>query len=179
MPALPDMVEMLLRSPLLADVDPAIRTDLALRFETRPFTAGQTLIADGAGGRALLEILTGTAEVFVREGDHRYRVATLEPGSLVGEGAFFSGLPRAADIVGSSEGIVAVLPWNAYLNLAQSGHPGAEAIERAVVTHLTRRVKETNVRLSVLLDAQRSGGLKNALSKFFGIPTTAPVINHD
>lgn len=179
MPVHPDMIEMLIRSPLLADVSAEIRSDLALRFETRPFTSGQTLIADGAGGRALLEILTGTADVFVRERDHRYRVATLEPGGLVGEGAFFSGTPRAADVIGSSEGIVAVLPWDAYMSLVQAGHPGAEAIERAVVAHLTRRVKETNARLSALLDAQRSGGLKNALSKFFGITTPAPVVNHD
>ena len=179
MPAHPDMIEMLLRSPLLANMDGDLRSDLALRFETRPFTSGQTLIADGAGGRALLEILTGTADVFVREGDHRSRVATLEPGSLVGEGAFFSGAPRSADVVGSSEGIVAVLPWNAYKSLVQAGHPGAEAIEHAVVTHLTKRVKETNARLSALLDAQRSGGLKTAMNKFFGIATAAPVVNHD
>ena len=162
------MIEMLLRSPLLAHMDEEIRQDLALRFETRPFTAGQTLLAAGAEGRALIEILAGTADVFVRDGDHRYKVAQLEPGALAGEGAFFAGTPRTADIVGSSEGIVAVMPWDAYITLVRDGKPSADALERAVLGHLTKRLAETNARLSALIDARQTDGFKSSFQRWFG-----------
>ncbi len=178
MPANPDLIEMLSRSPLLAEMEPEIRTDLALKFETRPFTAGQTLIADGSEGRALLEVLTGTAEVFVRDGDHRYRVATLEPGDLAGEHAFFSGDARAADVVGSSEGIVAVLHWDAYRSLAQAGHPGAALLELAVLSSLRDRVIKTNARLGALVDASRTDGIRAAFGRLFGRTVPAPVVDH-
>lgn len=178
MPSNPDLIEMLSRSPLLADMDPEIRTDLALKFETRPFTSGQTLIADGSGGRALLEVLTGTADVFVRDEDHRYRVATLEPGDLAGEHAFFSGATRAADVVGTSEGIVAVLHWDAYRSLAQSGHPGAAMLELAVLASLRHRALETNARLGALVDAAQTDGFRTAFARLFGRALSAPVVNH-
>ncbi|MGB0638844.1 MAG: Crp/Fnr family transcriptional regulator [Myxococcota bacterium] len=179
MPAKSDMVEMLLRSPLLADMEASVRQDLALRFETRPFTNGQTLLSTGADGRALLEILAGTAEVYLREDGHRYRVAQLEPGAITGEGAFFNGTaPRTADVVGTSEGIVAVLPWTAYQALALEGHLGALAIERAVLAQLGHRLKETNVRLRALLDNQKTGAFENTFKRLFNIPTAAPGV-HD
>jgi len=168
MPAHPDMIEMLMRSPLLAHMDEDVRQDLALRFETRPFTAGQTLIASGADGRALLEILAGTADVFVRDGDHRYKVAQLEPGAIAGESSFFEGTPRTADIIGSSEGIVAVMPWSAYITLAREQKPAADALERAVLGHLTKRLTETNARLSALIDARQTDGFKSTFQRWFG-----------
>jgi len=178
MPTHPDMVEALLRSQLLADMSPEQRADLSLRFEVRPFSSGQTLIADGSGGRALLEILAGTADVYVREAEHRYRVAQLEPGGIAGEAAFFSGQSRAADVIGSSEGIVAVLPWAAYLTLSRDDNSAAEALERAVFSHLERRVVETNARLSALLASRETGGLKGALANILGIVDSAPVVDH-
>ena len=77
MPTQPHIVEALLRSQLMAHMTDEERRDLALRFEVRPFSAGQTLIAEGSEGRKLLEILAGTAEVRVRDGEHGYRVARL------------------------------------------------------------------------------------------------------
>ena len=178
MPTQPDIVEAMLRSALLADMDPTTARDLALRFEVRPFSKGQTLIAAGAGGRALLEVLAGTADVFVRDGVHRYRVAQIEAGGITGEGAFFSGDSRAADVIGSSEGLVAVLPISAYLTLVRGDNPAAEALERAVLSHLGRRVSETDARLTALLSSRERGGLKGALGAIFGFTETAPVVDH-
>jgi CRP-like cAMP-binding protein len=171
----PDLVEMLLRSSLLAEMEPDHRDALALRFEARPFTAGQVLIGAGSTGGELLEILAGTAEVFARDGEQRYRVAELVPGSLAGELSFFDPhTPRSADVVGSSEGIVAALPRNAYLSLVAEGHTAAAALERAVMRQAGARLQMTNARLSRLLDAHRSGGLIGALGRLFGKPTRTP-----
>jgi len=178
MPSHPDMIEALLRSQLMADMSPEQRRDLSPRFEVRPFTMGQTLIADGAGGRALLEILAGTAEVYVKEDDHRYRVAQLGPGGIAGEAAFFSGESRSADVVGSSEGIVAVLPWPAYVTLSQQDSSAAEALERTVLSHLCGRVLETNARLQALLAARKTSGIKGVVQSLLGLRDSAPVVDH-
>ena len=178
MPSQPDMIEALLRSQLLADMSPEQRRDLSLRFEVRPFSAGQTLIADGAEGRALLEILAGTANVYVKEDEHRYRVAQLEPGSIAGETGFFSGQTRSADVIGSSEGIVAVLPWPAYVALTHQDSSAAEALEKAILCHLNNRVLETNARLQALLTAREKGGLKSVVQSLLGMRESAPVVDH-
>lgn len=171
----PDLVEMLLRSALLAEMDTDQRSALALRFEARPFTAGQVLIGAGSSGGELLEILAGTADVFVRDGEQRYRVAVLEPGSLAGELSFFdTHTPRSADVVGSSEGIVAALPRNAYLALVAEQHPSAAALERTVMKQTAQRLQRTNIRLGRLLDAHRTGGLLGALGRLFGKATPTP-----
>ena len=170
-----DRVEMLLRSPLLATMDPAQREALALRFETRPFTPGQVLLSAGADGDELLEILAGTAEVFVRDEDTRYRIAVLEPGGLAGELTFFDAdAPRSADVVGTSEGIVAALPRTAYLALAAEEALAATALERSVIRHISQRLYQTNAQLTGLIESQRTGGLVSALGRWFGVPT--PVV---
>jgi CRP-like cAMP-binding protein len=178
MPVQPDIIETLTRSELLADMTVEQRRDLALRFEVRPFSSGQTLIAAGGEGRSLMELLAGTANVFVREDGHRYKIAHLEPGNIAGEGAFFSGDSRGADVVGASEGMVAVLPYAAYKTLAAENKPAAMALERAVLVHLERRVLETNARLSALLASRERGKLTAAFNAIFGIAETAPVLDH-
>ncbi len=175
----PDLIEMLLRSTLLAQMDPEQRDALALRFEARPFTAGQVLISAGSSGGELLEILAGTADVYVRESDKRYRIAVLEPGSLAGELSFFDDhATRSADVVGSSEGIVAALPRNAYLALVEEGHSAAAALEKTVMRQAAQRLQRTNVRLGKLLEAHRSGGLLAALGRLFGKATRTPGVGN-
>lgn len=178
MPNQPHMVEALLRSQLMAHMTDEERRDLALRFEVRPFSAGQTLIAAGSDGRKLFEILAGTAEVRVRDGEHGYRVARLGPGSISGEAAFYADTTRTADVIGTSEGIVAVLPRTAYLSLIQQNSDAAEALDKTVLEHLGRRVIETNARLEALLSAKQDGGLRGALQAILGIKDRVPVVDH-
>ena len=167
--------ELLLRSVLLSEMDEECRTALALRFEARPFSHGQVLLAARSEGRELLEVLAGTADVHAVEGDHRFRVAVLEPGSIVGELSFFDDdAPRSAEVRGTSEGILAALPHTAYLALSAEGHPAAAALERVIMAHTARRVRRTNQRLGQLLDAHRTGTLVDALGRVFGRATPAP-----
>ena len=171
----PDFLELLIRSPLLSEMDDACRQALALRFEVRPFSKDQVLMAAGSSGRELVEVLAGTADVHAVEGEHRFRVAVLEPGSLVGELAFFDAdAPRSAEVTGTSEGILAALPHTAYQALAAERHPAAAALEKAIMAHTARRLRRTNQRLSMLLDAHRTGTLVDALGRIFGRPTPAP-----
>lgn len=66
----------------------------------QPFalTAGQKLIEQGAVDRTLYLIEAGTLSVHYEDDKGRVRLAMVEAGSAVGEGAFFSRLPRNATV---------------------------------------------------------------------------------
>ena len=92
MPTQPHMVEALLRSQLMAHMTDDERRDLALRFEVRPFSAGQTLIAEGAEGRKLRR----SSPEPPRCGSVTETTATaspsLAPEVISGEAAFYAGI---------------------------------------------------------------------------------------
>src|SRR3954466_10750892 len=69
----------------------------------QPFavTAGQVLISQGAEDRTLYLVETGSLTVHYEDSKHRVRLAVINPGSAVGEGAFFSRNPRSATVQAS------------------------------------------------------------------------------
>ncbi|WHZ09941.1 MAG: cyclic nucleotide-binding protein [Burkholderiaceae bacterium] len=62
---------------------------------------GQMLIEQGALDRTLYFIESGTLSVHYEDEDGRMSLALVGAGSVVGEGAFFSRLPRNASAVGA------------------------------------------------------------------------------
>ncbi|MBU1358712.1 MAG: cyclic nucleotide-binding domain-containing protein, partial [Gammaproteobacteria bacterium] len=66
------------------------------RFE---LAAGQVLIDQGANDRTVFFVESGALSVHVIGEKGEMRLAILNPGSVVGEGAFFSRLPRSANVV--------------------------------------------------------------------------------
>lgn len=67
----------------------------------QPFTlaAGQVLIDQGSPDRTLYFVESGSLSVHVEDEDGNMKLALINPGSVVGEGAFFSRLPRTASVV--------------------------------------------------------------------------------
>ncbi|VTU41363.1 Acetyltransferase Pat [Variovorax sp. PBS-H4] len=67
----------------------------------QPFdlAAGQVLIDQGANDRTLFFIERGALSVHLIGSEGQMRLAILNPGSVVGEGSFFSRLPRSANVV--------------------------------------------------------------------------------
>ncbi len=66
----------------------------------QPFalTPGQKLIEQGGLDRTLYLVESGTLSVHYEDDKGRLRIAMVEAGSAVGEGAFFSRLPRNATV---------------------------------------------------------------------------------
>ena len=62
-------------------------------------TAGQVLIDQGAHDRTLFFIESGALSVHLIAENGQMQLAILNPGSVVGEGSFFSRLPRSANVV--------------------------------------------------------------------------------
>lgn len=67
----------------------------------QPFdlAVGQVLIDQGAHDRTLFFIESGALSVHVIGDKGQMQLAILNPGSVVGEGAFFSRLPRSANVI--------------------------------------------------------------------------------
>jgi CRP-like cAMP-binding protein len=70
----------------------------------QPFavTQGQVLIQQGATDRTVYLVETGKLTVHYEDDKNRLRLATVEAGSAVGEGAFFSRQPRTATVQAAS-----------------------------------------------------------------------------
>lgn len=60
--------------------------------------AGQVLFAQGTTDRTLYLVESGSLSVHYEDSKQRLRLAIVGPGSVVGEGAFFSHLPRSATV---------------------------------------------------------------------------------
>ncbi|MES3004455.1 MAG: cyclic nucleotide-binding domain-containing protein [Pseudomonadota bacterium] len=69
----------------------------------QPFTlgAGQVLIQQNAVDRTIYLVETGSLNVHYEDSKGRVRLAVVGPGSAVGEGAFFTRLPRSATVQAS------------------------------------------------------------------------------
>ena len=60
--------------------------------------AGQLLFNQGASDRTLYMVESGSLSVHYEDGKGRLRMAIVAPGTVVGEGAFFSHRPRSATV---------------------------------------------------------------------------------
>ena len=64
--------------------------------------AGHVLFSQGATDRALYLVESGSLSVHYQDEKERLRLAIVGPGSVVGEGAFFSMRPRSATVQASA-----------------------------------------------------------------------------
>lgn len=64
---------------------------------------GQVLIEQGVKDRTVYFVESGTLTVHFEDSRERVRIAVVGPGSLLGEGAFFSHLPRSATVNAGSD----------------------------------------------------------------------------
>jgi CRP-like cAMP-binding protein len=71
---------------------------LASYLQPFALAQGQSLIEQGAQDRTLYFVETGSLSVHYEDTKGRVRLAILGPGAVVGEGAFFSRLPRSATV---------------------------------------------------------------------------------
>ncbi len=63
---------------------------------------GQVLFTRGSGDRTLYLVENGSLSVHYEDHKQRLRLAIVGPGSIVGEGAFFSHQPRSATVQASA-----------------------------------------------------------------------------
>ena len=72
---------------------------VASYLQPSDLAAGQVLIDQGTNDRTLFFIERGALSVHLIGDKGQMQLAILNPGSVVGEGAFFSRLPRSANVI--------------------------------------------------------------------------------
>lgn len=71
---------------------------LAHYLQPLSLSQGQVLIEQGVKGRSFYFVESGSLTVHYEDNRSRIRIAMVGAGSLLGEGAFFSHLPRSATV---------------------------------------------------------------------------------
>ena len=79
---------------------------LSMRF----LQPGQVLMREGESEREIFMLAQGLLHAQVRS----MTISSMEPGSVVGEGTFFSGQPRSATIISCGAGVTWSLSWERY-----------------------------------------------------------------
>ena len=76
----------------------SIRDTLSAYLQPCTLAAGQLLFNQGVLDRTLFLVESGSISVHYEDDKDRIRIAMVGAGSLLGEGAFFSHLPRSATV---------------------------------------------------------------------------------
>ena len=108
----------------------------------QPFAlrSGQVLIEQGAADRTLYFIESGMLSVHYQDEKSRVRMALVGPGSVLGEGAFFSHQPRNATVQASGECKVWCLTPMRFLELSNRHSPIALELTLAMGAVMAKRL---------------------------------------
>ena len=117
----------------------------------RPHTyeRGHLLISQGAQDRNLYFLETGNLKVDVKTDSGLMQLAILGPGTVVGEGSFFSHLPRAATVQAASNAKVWCMTPLRFTELANRQPGLALETSMALGTVLARRLVNKPKRIAV------------------------------
>jgi CRP/FNR family transcriptional regulator, cyclic AMP receptor protein len=107
---------------------------LSMRF----LRAGDPLMEEGDAERELFILADGELEVSVGGA----AIATLQAGSVVGEGTFFSGEPRSATVTPSTPGVAWGLHWDRFDALTNKHPKLAVDLIKGLAAVLAVRMRE-------------------------------------
>ena len=111
---------------------------LAPYLSTRFLRVGDPLMREGENERELFILAEGELQVTIRGTS----IATVLPGSVVGEGSFFSGAPRSATVTPSEAGVAWALSWQKFDAMTQKHPRLAVDLLLGLATVLAIRMRE-------------------------------------
>lgn len=123
-----------LQCKLGADDWKALAPYLTVRF----LRAGEPLMHEGESDRELFILAEGELEVRIRG----HVIAQLRPGTVVGEGTFFSGEPRSATVVPSGPGVAWSLHWDKFDLMSRKEPRLAADLAKALAAVLAIRMRQ-------------------------------------
>jgi CRP/FNR family transcriptional regulator, cyclic AMP receptor protein len=103
-------------------------------------SAGQTLMAQGEDDRSVYLLESGSLSVHYEDAKGRVRLAMVGPGSVVGEGAFFSQLQRSATVQAAAPARLWLLSPTRWGQLCKNHPVIALQLSQALGQVMARRV---------------------------------------
>ena len=122
---------------------------LAGYFQPFALKSGQVVIEKGAQDRTLYFIESGGLSVHYEDDKGRVRMALVAPGSVVGEGAFFSHLPRSATVQATGPSKLWCMTSLRFLELSNRHSPLALDIAIALGSVMAKRLYSRPRRIAV------------------------------
>jgi hypothetical protein len=101
-------------SALFAGVPPKITKKIALIPRAQEHPAGDIIIKEGDVGEFMFVVLSGQVDITKATGSKDILLATLGPGTFIGEGALVSGAPRNATVKANTPVKIAYFDRPAY-----------------------------------------------------------------
>jgi type IV pilus assembly protein PilB len=137
-----DVVKLLDRTVLFADLHPSHKQQVASVMERRRYGAGEVIFEEGQPGDALYVVETGKVEVFARNPQMGvdFELARLGAGQVFGEMALVTEEPRSASVRAAEPTTCVVLPLPVFVKICDQ----LPDVIRAVARTLARRLKELN-----------------------------------
>lgn len=113
------------------------------------YERGHLLIAQGATDRHLYFLESGTLKVDVKTGQGLLQLAILGAGTVVGEGSFFSRLPRNASVLAYTDCKVWEMSPTGFETLSQKHPAVALALAMALGAILATRMLDVSRRIAI------------------------------
>ena len=111
---------------------------------------GELVIGQGEQDRKVYFVESGDLKVDLHAEKGIVHLAIVGPGSMVGEGSFFSNLPRIASVSAYSDCRIWVMSPEDFERLSRNNPSVALAVSMALGTLLATRMMDMTKRLSVL-----------------------------
>jgi CRP/FNR family transcriptional regulator, cyclic AMP receptor protein len=139
-------VEQLVQAIASLDASDALQCKLNLQewkslapyLSVRFLKIGDPLMHEGDCERELFILADGELEVSILGNT----IATLKPGTVVGEGTFFSGAPRSATVTPSTPGVAWGLSWDKFDALTNKHPRLAVDLVKGLASVLAVRMRE-------------------------------------
>jgi membrane protein len=144
-----------------------LSTEGTLEKYLRSYGAGDTIFAKGDGGQEIYYLLEGEVDVLIPQakGGHK-RVSTLKAGSFFGEMGHLLSEDRTATVKAKTGVFVLALPPRLFDEILRCD----TGMDRAIIEHLSRRLKTGNERLA----SRDSFGMDSVSEDDFPESTTPP-----
>jgi sulfate permease, SulP family len=134
--------------------DPAAAEKIASCFLRVEFAPGSRLIEQGTPSNDIILVEAGHAavEMDIGEGKPPLRLATVGPGAVVGEVAFYLGEPRSASIIAEEPMVACVFSRASLQRLEAEAPDAASKFHESIARMLARRLMQTNRLVRLLAD---------------------------
>jgi CRP-like cAMP-binding protein len=141
--------------PCLADLTEAEAAASAAQLHPRALAAGEALFRQGDPGDSVYVLVSGEVDVRVKGEDGEHDLATLGPGTLLGEFALLADERRTRSVVARTEAELWELTREAFEAGVSACEPWATRFVMAVARELARQMLAVDRQLVVLLEDGR------------------------
>ncbi|MGI8801089.1 MAG: Crp/Fnr family transcriptional regulator [Solirubrobacteraceae bacterium] len=141
--------------PCLADLTDEEAAAAAPHLLIRSLAPGEVLFRQGDPGASVYVLVSGEVEIRVPGTDGDHELATIGPGTFVGEFALLADTRRTRSVVAGSQAELWELPRADFESALASGEPWATRFLMSVARELARQMLAVDRQIAALMEADR------------------------